>query len=66
MWDIHIHIQCPSKFSEILSDELGETELIIEGVVSQALLEIFDTILVDVVTVRPSSSEDEEGEAPRS
>ena len=66
MWDIHIHIQCPSKFSEILSDELGETELIIEGVVSQALLELFDTVLVDGVTIYLSSSEWKEGEAPRS
>lgn len=59
MCDITIHIQCVGKYSEVLPDRPEETELVVEEVVSQALLEIFDTVLVDAVTVLPSSSERE-------
>lgn len=51
MYTIEIHIQCPAEHSEV-SDDATSTELLIENVVSQALLELFEAVYVTKVTVR--------------
>jgi hypothetical protein len=49
--EIQIIIQCPTRFTEVLPEEPENTELAIEECVSQALLELFDTVLVDEVSI---------------
>jgi len=45
-------IQCPERFSEVIVGDGEQTELTIESIVSMALLELFDTVLVENVTVQ--------------
>ena len=49
--EIQIVIQCPTRFTEVLPDEPESAELAIEACISQALLELFDTVCVDTVNV---------------
>ncbi len=51
MYAIEIQVQCPTEHSEV-SDDLNATELLVENVVSQALLELFETVYVRDVTIR--------------
>lgn len=48
---IHISVQCSDKFSELLVGDVLGTELTIESVVGTALLEVFDTVQVEGVTL---------------
>jgi hypothetical protein len=48
---VYIRVQCSDTFSEVFADEAEQTELTIESIVGAALLEVFDTVLVDNVTV---------------
>ena len=51
---VHMRVHCSDRFSEVLVDDVEHTELTIESIVSTALLEVFDTVLVENVTVHDS------------
>jgi hypothetical protein len=55
--EIQIVIQCPGRFTEVLPEEPESAELVIENCVSQALLELFETIVVDKVIISYLPSE---------
>ena len=58
---IHVRVQCSDKFSEVLVGDVEYTELTIESIVGTALLEVFDTVLVENVTVQQSSERNDGG-----
>ena len=63
MCRIHMSVQCSDRFSEVLVDDAEGTELTIESIVGTALLEVFDTVHVENVTVYDSpESNNEDGE----
>jgi hypothetical protein len=51
---VHMRVQCSDTFSEVLADDEEHTELTIESIVGIALLEVFDTVLVENITVHHS------------
>ena len=51
---VQMRIQCSDRFSEVLVDDVEYTELTIESIVGTALLEVFDTVQVENVTVQHS------------
>ena len=51
---VHMRVQCSDTFSEMLVGDVEHTELAIESIVGTALLEFFDTVLVENVTVHHS------------
>jgi len=57
---VQMRIQCSDRFSEVLVDDAEGTELTIESLVGTALLEVFDTVHVENVTVidSPESNDD--------
>jgi hypothetical protein len=55
--EIQIVIQCPGRFTEVLPEEPESAELVIENCVSQALLELFETVIVDKVNISYLPSE---------
>ena len=60
---IHVRVNCSDRFSEVLVDDAEGTELTIESIVGTALLEVFDTVLVENVMVYDSPEHnDEDGE----
>lgn len=48
---IQIRLQCSDRFSELLVADVQDAELTIESIVSTALLEVFDTVQVEGVTL---------------
>ena len=60
---VHMRVQCSDRFSEVIVDDVEQTELTIESILGTALLEVFDTVLVENVTVHQSlERNDEDGE----
>ena len=59
MCTIHLRVHCSDKFTELLVSNLEDTELTIESIVSTALLEVFDTVHVENVTVQQSPGPDD-------
>ena len=57
---VHLRIQCSDPFSKALISDVKHTELTIESLVSTALLEAFDTVLIDAVTIQHSTECDNE------
>ena len=51
MCTIHMRVQCSDSFSELLVGDVEHTELTIETIVGTALLEVFDTVLIENITV---------------
>ena len=51
MYTIRAIIHCPGKYSEVLPESLASLESLIEDRFSLLLLELFEVVLVDVVTV---------------
>lgn len=51
MYSIEIHIRSPERYCEVLSEDVKTIELLVETVVSQAMLELFGTVLVQDVIV---------------
>lgn len=51
---IQVRVQCSDRFSEVFVGDTEHTELTIESIVGTALLEVFDTVLVDDVTIYDS------------
>jgi hypothetical protein len=62
---VQVRVQCSERFSEVLVGNVEHTELTIESIVGMALLELFDTVLVENVTVHHSPERnDGDGERP--
>ena len=64
MCTIHLRVHCSDKFTELLVSNLEDTELTIESIVGTALLEVFDTVHVENITVQ-HSSERNDGDGER-
>jgi len=60
MCTIHMRVQCSDRFSELLVDDVEPTELTIESIVGMALLEVFNAVAVENVTVHPSPEDNDE------
>lgn len=54
MYVFNMQIQCVDHFIEVLSEELGTAELVVEHLISQILLALFDIVIVEDVTIFPS------------
>jgi len=55
-----MRVHCSDRFSELLVDDVEHTELTIESILGTALLEVFDAVLVENVTVHPSPEDNDE------
>ncbi len=62
---IHISVQCSEKFSELLVGDVRDAELTVESIVGTALLELFDTVVVDDVKLLTSQSTTNSSEGDR-
>src|SRR5436309_10196081 len=51
---VNMRVQCSDTFSEVLVGDVEYTELTIESIVGTALLEVFDTVRVESITVQHS------------
>ncbi|MEO8955432.1 MAG: hypothetical protein ABI396_10980 [Ktedonobacteraceae bacterium] len=51
MYAIEIYVQCPVEHNELSADAVS-SELLVENIVSQALLEVFEAVYVTKVIVR--------------
>jgi len=51
---VHMRVHCSERFSEVFVGDVESTELTIESIVGTALLEVFDTVLVENITVHHS------------
>ncbi len=60
---VQMCVQCSDTFSEVLVGDVEQTELTIESIVGTALLEVFDTVLVENVTVHHSGERNDEDES---
>ena len=56
---VHMRVRCSETFSELIVDDVEYTELTIESILGTALLEVFDAVVVEDVTVRPSPEDDD-------
>ncbi|HEX6483186.1 MAG TPA: hypothetical protein VF043_30445 [Ktedonobacteraceae bacterium] len=56
---VHMRVRCSDKFTELLVDDVEYTELTIESIVGTALLEVFDSVQVENVTVHHSPGPDD-------
>lgn len=56
MYTLQAHMQCYDRFFEVFSDEVVGTELVVENAVSQALLDLFNEVIMDEVAIRSSSN----------
>ena len=61
---VNLRVRCSDTFSEVLAGNVDLTELIIEDIVSTALLQIFDAVDVENVTVQ-EFPEDVDGQRAR-
>lgn len=61
---VHLRVSCPDALSELLVEDVEGTEMAIEAIVSTALLEVFDAVYVENITVHrsPEHNDDEDGE----
>jgi hypothetical protein len=60
---VDMRVQCSDRFSEVLASAGEYIELTIESVVGTALLEVFDTIHVENISVHPGpGSCDDDGD----
>ena len=57
---VHMRVKCSDKFSEVIVDDVEQTELTIESILGTALLEVFDIVHVENVTVQQSSEGNDE------
>lgn len=56
---VHMRVRCSDKYSELLVDDVEYAELTIESIVGTALLEVFDTVQFENVTVQQSPGPDD-------
>ena len=62
MCTVLMRVRCSDRFSELFVGDVECTELAIESVVGTALLELFDSVHVDDVTVQSFPEGDDGGE----
>lgn len=62
---VHLRVSCPDVLSELLVDDVEGTEMAIEAIVSTALLEVFDAVYVENITVRRSPEREDDCGEPR-
>lgn len=55
MYVFDMYLECPDRFSEVLREELDAAELTVEHLVSQILLNFFDTVLLEDMSIHLSS-----------
>jgi hypothetical protein len=60
VYSIKIYLQGTDRHNEVLSDDVQTTELLVESMVSQVLLELFGSVVMQDVVV--SFSPNESGE----
>ena len=53
---LQIRVKCYDRFFEVFSDEVVDTELVVENAVSQVLLDLFDGVTMDEVSIHFSSN----------
>ena len=58
---VHMRVQCSDRFSELLLRNVEQTTNFVESIVGTALLELFDTVLVENVTISLSPEEAAQG-----
>ncbi len=54
LYTITIRVQSPEKYNEVLPDDLQTTEILVENVISQALLELFEVVIIEDITINHS------------
>ena len=54
---IRIDVQCSENCSELMIENVQDAELIIENIISTALLELFDTVCVNDIKLYKSLRE---------
>jgi hypothetical protein len=59
---IQISVQCSENFSELMIDNVQDTELIVESRIGTALLELFDTVYIEDVRLLMSEGDMENRE----
>ena len=57
MYSIKIYLQGTDRHNEVLSDDVQTTELLVESMVSQVLLELFGSVVIQAVVVSFSPNE---------
>ena len=66
MFTVSLRVQCSDPFAEMLIRNADHTELTIESIVSTALAEVFDVVVVETVRIQQPvecENEDEVGKA---
>ena len=53
---LQIRVKCYDRFFEVFSDEIVDTELVVENAGSQVLLDLFNEVTMDEVAIRSSSN----------
>jgi len=56
MYVFNMYLQCADRFSEVIPEELETAELTVEHLVSQVLLDLFGTVLLEDVSIRLPAS----------
>jgi hypothetical protein len=56
---VHMRVHCSDKYSEWFVDDAELTELAIESIVGPALLEVFDAVQFENITVQHSAKRDD-------
>ena len=58
MYSITIRLQSPEGHNELLADDLQTAEIVIENVISQALRELFEVVVMEDITINRFSTHD--------
>lgn len=59
---VHLRVQCSDTNSELILSDVDDTELTIESIIGTALLQVFDIVHVENVTVHQSPESDDRRE----
>jgi len=60
MYTIHIWARCPHQYAEMIPHNLEQAALVVESLVSVALLELFGEVIVENVAMACVPPEEEE------
>ncbi|HZU69893.1 MAG TPA: hypothetical protein VFA09_21670 [Ktedonobacteraceae bacterium] len=61
MRTVQVRVHCADRNSELLAGDEQRNELMIEDIVGRALLQVFEMVPVDIVTIN-CSPEDDDGD----
>lgn len=62
MCTVHVRVKCSDTFSELLLNNVEDSELTIESIIGTALLQVFDIVHVENVTLHHSAERDDADE----